>query len=398
MNRKQRQVERYLESVKHLRSQEEQKEQKRVSKEHKSKERERVRKRSWKESDEEHIEDRDLERMHSGATSKYRSEKPKELPFVPVEMSPQMPLDHSEDTLLRGEIVGVFSGRVRFAQDGDVQTAILSEALARTQQSSVAIGDVAFAARREDGTLRIERIQERRSTLSRPDPQTSRERVIAANVDRAVVVVAVRQPIFRPRLFDRYMIALERGGIEPILCANKADLLESQAERDEVESHLDVYRDLGIAALRTSVARGDGLARLRELLAAATSVFVGQSGVGKSSLANAIAPELGIVTGDVRQGDGKGRHTTTTSSLYSLPGGMRLIDTPGIRGFALKNLTVSMVAAYFAEFERFRHGCRFNDCTHLHEPGCAVRDAVEAGAIAGARYATYGRICRSLGE
>ncbi|MEZ5979307.1 MAG: ribosome small subunit-dependent GTPase A [Planctomycetota bacterium] len=275
----------------------------------------------------------------------------------------------------------------------------LDEELASTQRTSVAVGDSAFL---RELARRLARRRDRRAAERplAPDPgRPDLERVVAANVDAAIVVASVRQPAFRPGILDRYLVALERGGIAPIVCASKADLLVDEADRTE---KLEVLRDLrsfGAAALLVSADGGEGLDELRELVRGRTVVLVGQSGVGKSSLANALFPRLAAATGRVREGDGKGRHTTTRSELFEVDDvGTKLIDTPGVRAFGLADVTRADLAAYFKDFEPFVADCRFSDCRHVHEPDCGVRTAAESGELARRRFDAYLRILASLPE
>lgn len=297
---------------------------------------------------------------------------------------------------LRGRVVAVASGACRIESDATELDCILPSELARDQRAAVAVGDRVIFAAHGAGTYRVHRVLERRTTLSRPDPHNPRlERVIAVNVDVAVHVASVIEPPLRPALVDRYLIAIERGGAEAVVCVNKIDLLPDPAERRRELERLDAHRQLALEILPTSALTGEGLDTLRALLAGKTAVVVGHSGVGKSSLLNALDPDLGAAT--ARVGDrGKGRHTTTRSSLYHLAGDVRIIDTPGIREFGLWQLTTRELRAYFPDFEPHAVHCRFNDCSHSHEPDCAVRRAVEAGDIVRSRFATYQRILASL--
>lgn len=253
------------------------------------------------------------------------------------------------------------------------------------------VGDeVAFVA--TDGPPRAVALRPRRTVLSRPDPgDAQRELVLAANVDVGVVVVAAKDPPLRPGLIDRCLVALQRGGVAALVCVNKMDLLDADGRRalDEV---LAPYATLGIPVQRCSADAGEGIAALRTLLGARTAVFLGHSGVGKSSLLNALDPAGARGVGDVRGYDGKGRHTTTAASLRRLAGGLSVIDTPGVRSFGLSALQPDELRAAFPEFLPFAAGCRFGDCTHTHEPECGVREAVAAGRLAAARYASYSRI------
>lgn len=232
---------------------------------------------------------------------------------------------------------------------------------------------------------KAERVLPRRTALSRPDPHNPRiERVIAANIDVVVVVASVKSPPLRPGLIDRYLIAIERSGAEPLLCVNKVDLGECQ--------ELAPYRELGIPIVLCSAATGVGIDGLARELAGKTCVFTGHSGVGKSSLLNALAPGLEQSTGNVSEVHNKGRHTTSASSLHELPNGAIIIDTPGIREFGLWQVTPATLRNYFPEIREAGQFCNFRDCSHSHEPGCNVKEAVTNGEIAGSRYAAYMRI------
>lgn len=257
---------------------------------------------------------------------------------------------------------------------------------------SVAVGDrVRFSAERR----RISEILPRSSALSRPDPHNPNiERVIAANVDLVVNVVSVRTPPLRPGLIDRYLIAIENSGAEPLICVNKADLIEDGGA--EVSALLEPYGLLGVPIIRCSAATGDGIGELASALAGRVSVFAGHSGVGKSSLLNALAPGLDIATAAVSVVHETGRHTTTGSRLYRVPGGGVIIDTPGIREFGLWQVSADQVRRYFHEFDALAGGCSFADCSHTHEPDCAVLRAIAAGTITATRYDSYRRIMDSI--
>ena len=228
----------------------------------------------------------------------------------------------------------------------------------------------------------------RRTTLSRREPgNVNKEKMIAANIDILVIVAAITDPPFRAALVDRYLVAAARGGIQSILCVTKIDL-----SRDTSEA--DVYRSAGVPVVHCSIKEGVGIDELRGRLAGSLAVFAGHSGVGKSSLLNAVAGEDRARTGAVSDGSGKGRHTTTSSKLHQLPNGARIIDTPGIREFGLGAVTPDELRGAFPEIAAC--GCRFRDCKHKAEPGCGVLAAVEAGEIARARYESYMRIAADL--
>lgn len=247
----------------------------------------------------------------------------------------------------------------------------------RRTEMSVVPGD-RVAIRHE----KVAAIAERRTTLSRNDPANPyRERVIAANIDVLAIAASIADPPFRPGLVDRYLVAAARGGVQPILCVNKVDLCGDTRAAD-------VYREAGVPVVPCSATDGTGMDELRGLLAGSLTVFAGHSGVGKSSLLNALAAEAR--TGLVSKRSGKGRHTTTSSRLYCLRNGARIIDTPGIREFGLGAVTADELRTAFPEFAEC--GCRFRDCRHREEPGCGVREAVKAGGISRGRFESYLRI------
>lgn len=287
-------------------------------------------------------------------------------------------------------------GRVTVRAEDEEFDASLSHELARTQQSSIAVGDLVELEELAEST-RVVAVKDRRSSLARPDPANEgRERVIAANIDVAVVVLSVVSPRLRPALIDRFLVALDYGGVEPVLCVNKVDLFGESDERASVMRILEPYRALEIPCLLTSAETGEGVEELRGLLGSQTCVFTGHSGVGKSTLLNALDPGQTRDTGGVREGDGKGQHTTSSSALRVLESGLRLIDTPGIRTFGLWKLDAEGLRRSFREFEEFRALCRFRDCTHVHEPDCAVVAATESGGVAPARHAAYLRLLDEL--
>ena len=235
----------------------------------------------------------------------------------------------------------------------------------------------------------------RASELCRPDSR-GQLKPVAANVDQIVIVFA---PLPQPHanLIDRYLIAAEHAGIRPLLLLNKADLLDED-NAAFIDSLLATYRQLGYPLLEVSAHDGAGMAELRAALDDRISVFVGQSGVGKSSLVNSLLPGVDLKVGALSELTGKGTHTTTTARLFHFPEGGDLIDSPGIREFGLGHVSRDDVEAGFIEFRELLGRCRFRDCRHDREPGCALLLALEEGRIQPQRLASYRHIIASLPE
>ncbi len=235
---------------------------------------------------------------------------------------------------------------------------------------------------------------ERTSALSRPDPQ-GKLKPVAANIDQIILVIAP-YPEPHANLIDRYLVASEVVGIEPVILLNKTDLLRDDPElANRMEALLALYPTLGYRILHTSSKQG-GLEELHEALRERTSVFVGQSGVGKSSLVNVLLPEADLRVGALSENTLKGTHTTTTAQLFHLDCGGSLIDSPGIREFGLWHMSREQVEQGFREFRPLLGHCRFRDCRHEQEPGCAILAATECGEISQERLASYRHIVASL--
>lgn len=243
----------------------------------------------------------------------------------------------------------------------------------------------------------ITAILPRTSKISRPGPgeRHARELILAANVDLLVVVAAAAQPAFNARLLDRYLAVAERFGIEAIVCINKIDL------KPGIPPEAAYLGGIGYVVTSCSATSGAGIDALRDRLRGRLAVLSGPSGAGKSSLIRALVPGADPRTGEVRESDGKGRHTTTTSHLYATPDedgrpGVRIIDTPGLRELGLWNVTPGEVAEFWRDFRPYLGRCRFSDCAHRTEPGCAVRAAVDEGAIPDFRLQSYYRVLETL--
>jgi ribosome biogenesis GTPase len=232
----------------------------------------------------------------------------------------------------------------------------------------------------------IHAIEPRHTVLQRADG-ANRHRALAANIDQ-IVIVAAPQPALDPFLIDRYVVAAELCGAAPLLVVNKSDLLDPQ-EDARAACCVHEYAAIGYGAFLTSALENTGLDVLARALANRTSILVGQSGVGKSSLIKRLLPELDILIGKLSEASGQGRHTTTTTTLYHLSHGGDLIDSPGVRDFRLGEAAARELARGFREFLPYLGRCRFQDCRHLAEPGCAVKEAVHAGTIGERRLASY---------
>lgn len=233
----------------------------------------------------------------------------------------------------------------------------------------------------------------RESELSRPDSHGNL-RPIAANIDYIVIVLAL-QPEPHANLINRYLVAAEAVNIEPLILLNKVDLLD-EAGREQMNQLLAVYPKIGYRVLEASTKNKDGLNELKATLKDRTSVFVGQSGVGKSSLINVLLPGVDIRVGELSQARKKGVHTTTTAKLFHFPEGGDLIDSPGIREFGLWHMDREQVADGFVEFRPYLNNCKFRDCKHEGEPGCTLQSAIDEGKISEERIRSYISIANSL--
>lgn len=287
-------------------------------------------------------------------------------------------------------VVGIESGRVIVEIDGEeVEARLLPEHVVR---GSIAVGDFVAIEETIGATPRVSAVGQRRNALTRTDPANpNEERVIAANLDLAVIVLAPFEGSVREGIADRIRVALARHGVDDLLVINKADLL-SAAEREELAERRTSHLENGRSMITVSALTGEGVEELREAIAGRTVAFVGPSGVGKSTLLNAIDPTTDRATGAVREKDGKGRHTTTSSRLVRLVGDTRLIDTPGVRQFGLGPLDLDELRIAFPELVVRATDCRFSDCRHLGEDGCAVEVGAQADAHLAERLAAWRRI------
>lgn len=257
----------------------------------------------------------------------------------------------------------------------------------------VVIGDRVEVTPVAEGEGVIEAVLPRENRFARrqPGPRGAyKEDVLVANLDRLYAVFSASTPPMNPRVLDRFLVVAELDDIPASIVANKID----EVSREEAERAFGPYAELGYPVLYTSAVDGTGLDALRSELTDRVSAFVGPSGVGKSSLLNAIAPGLGLAVGELSETLDKGRHTTRVAELHALPGGGWVADTPGIREIASFRLPEAELAGCFPELRPFLGACRFASCRHVSEPGCAVRDAAERGDVRAERYDSYLRILR----
>ncbi len=330
--------------------------------------------------------ERDWETKHETAFSRDLVRHLRAVPTV-TDAAPQAPLPESFTP--NATVISHTKKWAFVVRAGQEALCRIDERLTAGRGTLLAAGDRVLVEDEGD-TAFVRGIAERRTWLSRPAKGGGREQVLAANVDRLLVIAAAAEPTFKPGLVDRFLIAASVGGVTPMLVINKMDLVEAALEAAAL------YPELGVETHCVSAETGAGLDALRASLAQQTSVLAGHSGVGKSTLVNALDPRLRVLTQDVSAYSGRGRHTTTGARMYELQEGIRIIDTPGIRALGLWDVSPAEVARYYPDLAEYAAQCRFRDCTHTHEPGCAVLAAVEAGAIARARYDSYLRVRGSL--
>jgi len=281
------------------------------------------------------------------------------------------------------------------AADGSLYkcaTRRLLKTLSTDQRHVVAAGDrVLFRPSGADEGI-IERIEPRTGTLSRAS--RGRQHIIVANVDQLLIIASAAEPYIKPNLIDRFLVAAERSRIEPLICINKIDLVDPAT----LQPLVGVYSQMGYRVILLSAQTGFGIDRLRRAMVGRQSVIAGQSGVGKSSLLNAIEPGLHLRVASVSEESQKGRHTTTTARLLRLTSGGYVVDTPGIRQFQLWDLVPEEVASHYRDIRPFVSLCRYPDCTHAHEDECAVKDAVADDLIDARRYESYRHLCEGVLE
>ncbi len=292
---------------------------------------------------------------------------------------------------IEGLVIRSAAGFVDVLVDGEVLRARLRGRLKNAPRTSdiCVIGDRALVSHPDGRSHVVTEVLPRRTRFSRRQPGRGpvREDVLVANLDQLLITFCYGQPKLNTRLLDRFLVIAEHQGIQPLIVMNKSDL---QSPGDAAWQR--VYQSIGYSILDVSAHSGEGLDALSRALQDKISAFVGPSGVGKSSLINRILPGLDLGVADVSESHGKGRHTTRVASLYPLPGGGFLADTPGIRELGTWALPVEHLDECFPELAPYLPSCAFRSCSHTHEPGCAVLEAVNAGAIDRERYESYVRL------
>ena len=299
---------------------------------------------------------------------------------------------HSPPDESRSGLIIVNYGKQQLLED---QTGNLLRCVARRGLEQIVCGDEVEWLPVGAGEGVIEAIIPRRNVLQRLDGN-SKQRPLVANIDQ-LVIEAAPQPMLDTFLIDKYTVAAELTNTTPLIVANKSDLLDRE-QRGRIELLFEEFNAIGYTTLFTSSLENTGIGEFAEQLSNKTSILVGQSGVGKSSLIKRLLPELDIATGKLSDASGLGKHTTTATTLYHLPLGGNLIDSPGVRDFKLGKTGPLELGNGFREFHGLLGECKFSDCRHLSEPGCAITAAVESGAISTRRYDSYRKLLAIMND
>ncbi len=293
---------------------------------------------------------------------------------------------------LKGIVISVQSGFFTVDTGQEIVVCRLRGRLKRGPRTGdiAAVGDWVKVSRLEEGRGMIEEIEPRQRIIARlaPTPRGEYQQIIIANPDQAIFVFAVTNPEPHLGMLDRFLVTAEKENLPATIVANKVDLVDIQ----EARQIFDHYNPLGYPVIYTSVKQTRGLDELKDKLRGKVSLLAGPSGVGKSSLLNEIQPGLGLSVKEVSQATLKGRHTTVVRQLFPLDEGGYVADTPGLKALALWDIEPEELDGYFPELRDLVSECQFNDCTHLHEPGCAVKEALEEGRVHPERYRSYQRI------
>ena len=272
----------------------------------------------------------------------------------------------------------------------EVRRKVKSEADATTP---VAVGDDVLISPTHQGSAIIEEVLERRTAFFRPAVgQETIKQVIAANLDKLAIVSSITSPKLKTGLIDRFLISAQLGNLQPLIIINKIDLPKPA----EFETVFSAYKSLGIEVFPTSCETGEGIQDLKQAMRGYKTILVGHSGVGKSSIINQLVPGLDLKTATISKSTNRGKHTTAHIELFELPSGGSLADSPGLKVMGIWDVEKAELQYYYAEFEKYNGTCRFKDCAHIHEPNCAVKQALETGEIENFRYENYLAILESL--
>lgn len=267
----------------------------------------------------------------------------------------------------------------------------------RRTTNPVAVGDTVFYEEAPGGEIVVSGIAPRRNYIIRRASNLSKEaHVIAANLDQALIVVTLFAPTTRIEFIDRFLVTCEAYNIPAAIVLNKLDMASRMPE--ELDEFHDIYRKAGYRVIDISATGGAGMEELSETVRGKVTLLAGNSGVGKSTIIKALSPEADIRIGKISEHHLKGMHTTTFARMYPLDGGGAVIDTPGIKGFGLIDIEDSEVFRYFPDFLRYASGCQYYNCTHIHEPGCAVVEAIRNGKLSLSRYESYLKILEEDGK
>jgi|SRR5579862_3045301 len=308
----------------------------------------------------------------------------------------------SDTSLLCGRVLAITADGIIVDNDGTLFTCTLKGSLKKTHnrlKNILAVGDIVWFEDNENGQGSIAKIADRTSVLSRADNLSrTKEQLIAVNIDQVIITCSVVAPLLKPSLVDRYIIAARKGNMEPIIVINKVDLLRIppsedasetlEKEKQLFEEFVNIYRNLALTVIPISAHTGEGIEDLKKVMKGKTSVFSGQSGVGKSRLITSVTG-CDLPTGDIVKKTLKGSHTTSATHLIPLCKDSFCIDTPGIKSFGLWDLKSEEIKDYFCEIANESVHCKFPDCEHINEPQCAVKNAVEEGKISDLRFASY---------
>jgi len=269
-----------------------------------------------------------------------------------------------------------------------------------TSTNPIAVGDLVdiVPENEKENTATITFIYDRHNYIARSSPHNKNQHhIVASNLDQTLLFATLKDPKTSQGFLDRFLVSAEAFHVPAIIVFNKADLYRKK-EEEKFELLKDIYTGIGYKVLLTSIQRNQGLEEVKEMLHHKTTLLSGHSGVGKSTFINHIFPEINLRTSEVSEWSGKGMHTTTFAEMFDLPFGGRIIDTPGIREFGIIDISRQELSHYFPEMRNLLQECRYNNCLHLNEPGCAIKEAIEDGRISVERFVSYCSILETIEE